>query len=145
MRQEELQQEDALFQYSSEEIADLRWYAEKYDLTMEEAIEYKTHCHTCGKYVENAKFNSPSHQYCGKECYEYCEESFYSCYREGSCRVCSVWAFQKLQDEMREKGEFLAIYSPVLTTIDSWKELCVYNQLYECIPDLIEYFDDYEL
>ena len=131
--------------YSSEELTDLRWYAQKYELTMEEAIEYKTHCHTCGKYVENARFDSPSHQYCDKECYEYCEESIYPCYREGSCRVCSVWAFQKLQDEMREKGEFIAAYSPVLTTIDSWKELCVYNQLYECIPDLIEYFDDYEL
>ena len=130
--------------YSLEEQRDLKWYAEKYELTMEEAIEYKTHCHTCGKYVENAKFNSPSHQYCNKVCYEYCEEYFYPCYREGDCRVCSVWAFRKLQEEMNQKSEFLAAYEPVLSTIDAWKELCVYGQLYECIPDLIEYFD-YEL
>lgn len=152
--QEELRQEEALSliqceekqfsQYSSEELVHLRWYAQKYELTMEEAIEYKTHCHACGDYVENAKFNSPSHQYCDQECYESCEEYIYPCYREGSCRVCSVWAFQKLQMEMIQKNEFLAAYEPVLSTIDSWKELGVYNQLYECIPDLIEYFD-YEL
>lgn len=132
-------------QYSPEDIAYLRWYAEQYDLTMEEAIEYKTHCHNCGKYVENAEFDSPSHQYCCKGCYDYCEEYIYPCYREGSCRVCSVWAFQKLKAELQKKEAFLATYSPVLMAVEAWKELFIYGQLYDCIPDLIEYFDDYEL
>jgi hypothetical protein len=135
--------EDAV-QYSPEEQRCLRIYARENNLTIEEAIEYQTHCHNCGKYVENAVFDSESHQYCNKGCYEYCEEYIYPCYREGSCRVCSVWAFQKLQMEIIQKNEVLAAYEPVLSTIDSWKELGVYNQLYECIPDLIEYFD-YEL
>jgi tryptophan 2,3-dioxygenase len=30
---------------------------------------------------------------------------------------------------------------PVLATIDCFKELGVYGQLYECLEDLVEYFD----
>ena len=59
-------QEEDEVQYSSEQLKDLRLYAQKHELTMEEAVEYKTHCHNCGKYVEHAFFNGPSHQYCNK-------------------------------------------------------------------------------
>jgi hypothetical protein len=86
----EMQPKPALFgQYSSEEKIQLARYAEEHNLTMEEALDYQTHCHCCGKIVENAVFDE-NHQYCGKRCWDTCEEYRYSCFRKGDCKVCEA-------------------------------------------------------
>ena len=86
----ELQPKPTLFgQYSSEEKMQLARYAEEHNLTMEEALDYQTHCHCCGKIVENAVFDE-NHQYCGERCWVTCEEYRYPCFKKGDCKVCET-------------------------------------------------------
>ena len=88
----EIQPKPALFgQYSSEEKIQLARYAEEHNITMEEALDYQTHCHCCGKIVENAVFEENNHQYCGKRCWDTCEEYRYHCFKKGDCKVCQIW------------------------------------------------------
>lgn len=101
---EEQQQEDELIcKYSEQQCQALCAYAQEHDLTVAEAIEYQTSCHSCGKAVEDGIFDEANHQYCGEKCFEYCEDYWYPCFREGNCRVCSISQYHKdrREEEMR--------------------------------------------
>jgi hypothetical protein len=82
---------ELLSKYSEEQQKDLCGYAQMYELTIAEAIEYQTSCHNCGKEVKNGQFDDVTHQYCGKRCFKYSEDFYYPCFREGNCLVCSRW------------------------------------------------------
>jgi len=130
-----------LYKYSAEQSEELRLYAEKHNLTIEESIDYQTHCHCCGKTVEDGLFDAENHQYCKKRCFEHCEEYRYECARNEECKVCEIWAYRARCDSLTAYDIELSDLKPVLATIDCFKELQVYGELYECIEDLVEYFD----
>jgi len=127
--------------YSMDQCIALTMYAEKHKITFEEAIYYQTHCHCCGKYAEDAQFDEENHQYCNKRCFEHCEDYWYPCHQEGDCKVCEIWEYHARRDSLTAYDIELSDCEPVLATIDCFKEMNVYGQLYECIEDLVEYFD----
>jgi hypothetical protein len=131
---------ELLHQYTEEQQGQLIKYAEKHNLTIEESIDYQTHCHCCGKTVEDG-FDESNHQYCKEKCFEHCEDYWYHCYRGEECKVCEIWAYHARRDSLTAYDIELSELAPVLATIDCFKELGVYGQLYECLEDLVEYFD----
>lgn len=130
-----------LCKYSAEQCEQLRLYAEKHNLTIEESIDYQTHCHCCGKTVDDGLFDEMNHQYCKEKCFEHCEDYWYECFRGEECKVCEIWQYRARGDSLTAYDIELSDLAPVLATIDCFKELQVYGQLYECIEDLVEYFD----
>jgi len=133
-------EEELLEKYTEEQQDQLIKYAEKHNLTIEESIDYQTHCHCCGKTVEDG-FDESNHQYCKEKCFERCEEYWYHCFRGDDCKVCGIWEYHARRDSLTAYDIELSELAPVLATIDCFKELGVYGQLYECIEDLVEYFD----
>ena len=132
--------ESLLEKYSEEQQIDLRDYAEEYNLNMWEAIDYQTHCHCCGKSVEDGIFDGKNHQYCSNKCFEYCEDYWYPCFRESCCRVCGISQYHKNREEKQKKDIEIEKYTPVLSAIDAFQDLKIDGQLYECLGDLKEYF-----
>ena len=132
---------DALIlnEYTEEQQSQLINYAEEYNISIEEAIEYQTHCHYCGNNVDDI-FDHRQHQYCNKRCWESCEDYWYPCHKEGDCKVCSIWQYHKNREEKRKIEDEILKYNMVLFAIEAFKELEVYGPFLECIPDLIEYF-----
>ena len=130
-----------LCKYSAEQCEQLRLYAEKHNLTIEESIDYQTHCHCCGKTVDDGLFDEMNHQYCKEKCFEHCEDYWYECFRGEECKVCEIWEYRARRDSLTAYDLELSELAPVLATIDCFKELQVYGQLYECLEDLVEYFD----
>ena len=86
---------EMLDKYSQEEEIQLIKYCIQNNITIEQAIEYQTHCHCCGKYLENAVIDEQNHQYCNERCFEACEDYSYPCFRKGDCRVCQIWQYQQ--------------------------------------------------
>lgn len=134
--------QDLLAPYSEEQRQEIYRYTEEHNLTIEEAIDYQTHCHCCGNHVENAIIDSENHQYCKKICFEHCEEYRYDCSRGEECKVCEIWAYRTRCDSLTAYDIQLSNCEPVLATIDAFKELKVHGQIYECLGDLAEYFGD---
>ena len=79
---------ELLASYSEEQCQQIYMYAKEYNLTINEAIDYQTHCHNCGKGTPDSLIRSDSHQYCSSRCQEYCEVFCYSCVYEKECLVC---------------------------------------------------------
>jgi hypothetical protein len=127
--------------YSMDQCIALTMYAEKHNITFEEAIDYQSHCHSCGNEVKDGVFDEDNHQYCRKRCQEHCEDYWYECYRGEECKVCEISAYHARRDSLTAYDIELSDLEPVLATIDCFKELQVYSQLYECLEDLAEYFD----
>jgi hypothetical protein len=132
---------ELLCKYSAEQREQLIKYAEKHNLTIEEAIDYQTHCHCCGKTVDDGMFDEMNHQYCKEKCFEHCEEYWYHCFKGQDCKVCEIWEYHARRDSLTAYDIELSDCEPVLATIDCFKELGVYGQLYECLEDLVDYFD----
>ena len=132
---------ELLDRYTEEQQDQLIKYAEKHNLTIEESIDYQTHCHCCGKTVDDGMFDEMNHQYCKEKCFERCEEYWYHCFRGDDCKVCGIWEYHARRDSLTAYDIELSELAPVLATIDCFKELQVYGQLYECLEDLVEYFD----
>ena len=131
---------DLLEKYTEEQQTDLRNYAEEYNLNIWEAIDYQTHCHSCGKSVEDNIFDGKNHQYCRKKCFEYCEDYWYPCFREKCCRVCGISQYHQSRKQREKRGIEIEKYTPVLVAIDCFKEVGVHDQLLECFGDLVEYY-----
>jgi hypothetical protein len=135
-------EKELLAPYSEEQAAELSKYAEKHNLTIKEAIDYQSHCHCCGNEVTNPVFDENNHQYCKKRCFEHCEDYRYECSRGKECKVCEIWEYRARRDSLSAYDMQLSDCEPVLATIDAFKELKVYNQVYECLGDMTEYFGD---
>jgi len=129
-----------LCKYTLEQKLNIRMYAEEYGLTIEESIDYQTHCHCCGKEVNDDIFDAENHQYCKKSCFEHCEDYWYHCFRGQDCKVCKIWEYHTHRASSIEYDIELSNCEPVLNAIDCFQELQVYPQLYECIEDLVQYF-----
>ena len=134
--------QDLLAPYSEEQRQEIYRYTEEHNLTIEEAIDYQTHCHCCGNNVENAIIDSENHQYCGKRCFDHCEDYWYKCFRGEECKVCHIAKYHQSRDSLTAYDIQLSNCEPVLATIDAFKELKVHGQIYECLGDLAEYFGD---
>ncbi len=132
---------ELLSEYSLDQCEQLRLYAEKHNITLEEAIDYQTSCHCCGKQVDDGYFDAENHQYCKEKCFEHCEEYWYHCFKGQDCKVCDIWEYHARRDSLTAYDIELSDLEPVLAAIDCFQELQVYPQLYECIEDLVEYFD----
>ena len=129
-----------LDEYTEEQRTLLSMYADYYNITIEESIYYQTHCHCCGKYVADAIFDETNNQYCNKLCFESVEDYWQVCHKEADCRVCTTWAVQKYTERRAIYNDEYHKYRQIFTALDAFQELEVYNQFYECIPDLIQYF-----
>ena len=79
---------ELLKKFSTEQQTELCEYAKIHYLSIDQAIEYQTHCHNCGKGTPDSLIRSDSHQYCSSRCQEYCEVFCYSCVYEKECLVC---------------------------------------------------------
>jgi hypothetical protein len=80
-----------LSRYSTFEKAKLARYAEKHNITLEEALDYQSHCHCCGKFIKNVIFDEIDTRYCGERCWYMCEYDRYPCLKKGDCKVCENW------------------------------------------------------
>ena len=100
---------ELLDQYSEEQQNAIIGYSMTYDLTIEEAIEYQTHCHCCGREDKDGLFDKMCHQYCRSRCFDYIEEFRYPCYLEAACKVCPNWRYHATDREEKEE-ETLDIY-----------------------------------
>jgi len=134
--------EELLGVYSEEQRQEIYRYAEKHNLTTEEAIDYQTHCHCCGNEDTTPVFDGDNHQYCNKRCFNHCEDYWYECYRGEECKVCEISQYHKTRDSLTAYDIHLSECEPVLAAIDAFKELKVHGQFYECLGDLTEYFGD---
>jgi hypothetical protein len=132
---------ELLSEYSLHQCEQLRLYAEKHNITLEEALDYQTHCHCCGKTVDDGMFDEMNHQYCKKKCFEHCEDYWYHCFKGQDCKVCDIWEYHARRDSLTAYDIELSDCEPVLAAIDCFQELNVYPQLYESFEDLVEYFD----
>ena len=65
------QQEDAICEY-----------AHSHQLSIDDALDYLSSCHHCGKPVYDI-FDGTSHNYCNSRCQGYCEDFHYPCFRNG--------------------------------------------------------------
>jgi hypothetical protein len=130
---------DLLEKYTDEQQMQITLYAYEYNLNIAEAIDYQTHCHSCGKYVEQG-FDEVNHQYCRKKCFEYCEDYWYPCFREGCCRVCGISQYHQSRKQREKRGIEIEKYTSVLVAIDCFKDLGVHDQILECFGDLVEYY-----
>ena len=99
---------DSITPYSADQCRSLRMYACEYKLTMREAIDYQTHCHSCGKEVKDG-FDEINHQYCKKKCFEYCEDYWYPCYREAGCKVCVIWQYRANREEKERRANLVVV------------------------------------
>lgn len=79
---------ELLKKFSTEQQTELCEYAKIHYLSIDQAIDYQTHCHNCGKGTPDSLIRSDSHQYCSSRCQEYCEVFCYSCVYEKECLVC---------------------------------------------------------
>lgn len=74
------QQEDAICEY-----------AHSHQLSIDDALDYLSSCHHCGKPVYDI-FDGTSHNYCNSRCQGYCEDLHFTCFRNGpdypGCKVC---------------------------------------------------------
>jgi hypothetical protein len=62
-------------------------YANAHQLSIDDALEYLSECHNCGKSLDD-NYDGIGHRYCSERCQYYCEDFHYTCFREGNCRVC---------------------------------------------------------
>ena len=74
--------------YTESQITELRQYAEFYNLlSINEAIDYCTKCHFCGKKT-NIEIYTHCHNYCGINCANMSKDLNYCCYKGESCKIC---------------------------------------------------------
>lgn len=55
-----------------------------YNTTLNDAIVYETHCHSCGKNTLTGK------RYCNTACFKYVEDFNFKCFWGESCKMCLV-------------------------------------------------------
>lgn len=99
---------ELLDQYSEKQQNAIIGYSMRHNLTIEEAIDYQTHCHCCGREEKDGLFSDIAHQYCRARCQDYIEDFRYKCYRDTECKVCYMWQPEEQQEENEE--ETLDIY-----------------------------------
>jgi len=119
--------EELLEDYSADQRDTLRKYANKYDISIARAVEYQTHCHCCGKTVDNDEFHESDNKYC-----DGCIDHDH-CFRGSDCLVCESEYVKNRRAEIKK-------CTPILAAVSAFKEHRVYAQFFECLPDLVDYY-----
>lgn len=126
--------EELLEDYNNDQRDALRKYANKYDISIARALEYQTHCHCCGKTVHNGEFHESDNKYCAKGgCIDHDYLNF-PCFRGSECLVCE-------SEYAKNRRALIKKCAPILAAVSAFKEKRVYAQFFECLPDLVEYFE----
>lgn len=134
----------AIEQLFVDDKADLAQYAHDYGVTMLQAYRGQHSCHLCKKDVTPHSFG-PGHQFCSARCEVIFEQKPFSdnCIRcKGeriNCNLCDGEVLY-LNLEITKRERELMVREPVLATIHVFKELLVYNELFGCLPDLIDFY-----
>jgi hypothetical protein len=143
--EEEEEQANCIDKLFVDDKADLAQYAHDYGVTMLQAYRQRHYCYTCNKDVVPHSFG-PGHQFCSARCEVNFEEKscLYSCPRcyngqKINCKLCDGELFYLNQKIIKREKE-LSIREPVLATIHVFKELLVYNEIFGCLPDLVDYY-----
>lgn len=130
-------------QLSAENKSQLTEFAHDYGVTLEEAFEKQQYCHTCTNYVVPLTYG-PGHQFCGVRCEVHYEMKPLDvrCPRCGgereNCALCDGEVFYfnrevaKRERELEERG-------PILAAAIAYKELLVYNEIFDSLVDLTTY------
>jgi len=128
---------------SQADLADLTQYAYDYGVSMDHAFDEQTRCHLCEINVVPQTFG-PGHQFCSARCdviYELKPE-LEQCTRcngnNPNCQWCDGEIY-KLHQKIFKKERGIQMNEPILAAIQSLKHLMIYNQLDDCLFDLVEY------
>ena len=124
--------------------ADLFKYAHDYGVTITQAYRKQHQCHNCKADVLPHSFG-PGHQFCSARCEVIFEEKPFDencvrCNGESSdCRRCKGEIFY-LNLAIANRENELSVKEPILATIHVFKDLLVYNEIFGCLPDLIDFY-----
>jgi hypothetical protein len=124
--------------------ADLFKYAHDYGVTIMQAYRKQHKCHNCKADVLPHTFG-PGHQFCSARCEVIFEQKPFDefCLRcDGEsidCRRCKGEIFY-LNLEVTKRENELSVKEPILATIHVFKDLLVYNEIFGCLPDLIDFY-----
>jgi hypothetical protein len=125
---------------SQDDLADLTQYADDYGVSMDYAFNVQNRCHQCEIEVVPQTFG-PSHQFCSARCdalYEIKPFSEYCSRCNGSNPNCQ-WCDGEIYKLQLKNERGIRMNEPILAAIQSLKHLMVYNQLDDCLFDLVEY------
>jgi hypothetical protein len=131
---------DVYSHLSQADLADLTQYAADYGVSMNRAFDEQTRCHQCKVNVVPQTFG-PGHQFCSAQCDVIYELKPYweQCTRcHGNNPNCQ-WCDGKIYKLILTKERGIRENEPILAAIQSLKHLMVYNQLDDCLFDLVEY------
>ena len=129
---------------SKDDLADLTQYADDYGVSMDYAYDEQTRCHQCEIEVVPQTFG-PGHQFCSARCdvlYELKPIWGENCSRCNGTRSNCQWCdgeIYKLYQYIMRKERGIRENEGILAAIQSLKHLMVYNQLDDCLIDLVEY------
>ena len=135
--------DDTIENLSTDDKTDLYQYAHDYGAPLLRALHEQHFCKSCDKEVIPCTFG-PSHQFCGALCellytekphFDYCTRCKN---KKENCPVCDGRFYYVNQRATRKEAQ-LKQNEPVLATILVFKNLMVYNQLYDSIVELVEY------
>lgn len=131
---------DVYSHLSQDDLADLTQYADDYGVSMDYAFNAQNRCHQCEIEIVPQTFG-PSHQFCSARCdalYEIKPFSEYCGRCNGSNPNCQ-WCDGEIYKLQLKKERGIRMNEPILAAIQSLKHLMVYNQLDDCLFDLVEY------
>lgn len=125
---------------SQDDLADLTQYAYDYGVSMDYAFNEQNRCHQCEIEIVPQTFG-PGHQFCSARCdalYEIKPFSEYCSRCNGSNPYCQ-WCDGEIYKLQLKNENGIRMNEPILAAIQSLKHLMVYNQLDDCLFDLVEY------
>jgi hypothetical protein len=131
---------DVYSHLSQDDLTDLTQYADDYGVSMDYAFNEQNRCHQCEIEIVPQTFG-PSHQFCSARCdalYELKPFSEY-CGRCNGCNPNCQWCDGEIYKLHLKKERGIRMNEPILAAIQSLKHLMVYNQLDDCLFDLVEY------
>lgn len=127
---------------SNDDFADLTQYADDYGVSLERAFYEQMRCQECKIDVVPQTFG-PGHQFCSARCdakYEL-KPMLDHCRCNGGrsdCKWCGGEIY-RLNKKIFKKEIGILENEPILATIQSLKDLMVYNLLDDCLVDFVQY------
>lgn len=134
---------EKLPELSEDDMADLETYADDYGVSLQKAYKAQHKCQYCFKDVAPQTYG-PGHQFCSiwcDVCYDVKPENEYCDYCEGNDEYCPdcegevYYLKQKVLKKDLSNKDKISVVSMVLV----FKELQIYNQVYDSLFDLSQY------
>ena len=136
--------------YTESQITELRQYAEFYNLlSINEAIDYCTKCHFCGKNCDMS-IHTHTHTYCGMHCADMSKDLNYCCYKGESCKICICKSkllrcgYPIEQKEFKSNNSYITVETKIWSkTISTGKTATISHIVkYESSTFIVEHDDD---